>query len=94
MNCVCIIEKETDGDKNSRQSDPLYDQVEAKTDSDIITIKLESNAAYETMTIEPSVTDPTYEEIETKLQLTANPAYEPIGLSQTSKQNPVYSNFL
>ena len=55
-------------------------------------IQLDSNPAYQPMTIEPSVNDPTYEEMETKLQLTANPAYEPIGLAQKSQQIPVYSN--
>jgi hypothetical protein len=55
-------------------------------------ILLDSNPAYQPMIIEPSVTDPTYEEIETKLQLTTNPAYEPIGLAQKSQQILVYSN--
>ena len=66
------------------KEDPTYDEVHMNCDV-LRNIQLDSNPAYGLMTIEPSVNDPTYEEIETKLQLTANPAYEPIGLPLKSQ---------
>ena len=70
------------------KEDCTYDDVYMNSDV-IRNIQLDTNPAYQPMTVEPSVNDPTYEEMETELQLTANPVYEPIGLSQKSQQIPV-----
>ena len=92
LNYVYLTDKETNGGNDAKQGVTAYDdsEVEAKSDSDIKTIELESNPSYQPMTIEPSVTDPTYEEMETKLQMTDNPAY---GSAQTNaRTDSCYSN--
>ena len=77
--------------KDKVKEDCTYDDVLVSSGT-VQNIQLDSNPSYLPLTIEPLANDPTYEEMETKLQLTANPAYEPIGSIQKSQQIPVYSN--
>ena len=72
------------------KEDRVYDEVETHSETEIKNVQLESNLAYQPFTIEGSVQNPNYEEVEMKL--TTNPAYEQIGQAHISKTKPVYAN--
>ena len=87
---IGIVARENSQPQNARKEDRVYDEVESHSETEIKNVQLESNPAYQPITIEGSVQNPNYEEVEMKL--TTNPAYEPIGQAHISKTKPVYAN--
>ena len=87
---IGIVARGNSPPQNPRKEERVYDEVETHSETEIKNVQLESNPAYQPITIEGSVQNPNYEEVEMKL--TTNPAYEPIGQAHISKTKPVYAN--
>ena len=87
---IGIVAREYSPPQNPGKEDRVYDEVETHSETEIKNVQLESNPAYQPITIEGSVQNPNSEEVEMKL--TTNPAYEPIGQAHVSKTKPVYAN--
>ena len=87
---IGIVAREYSPTQSPGKEDRVYHEVETCSETEIKNVQLESNPAYQPITIEGSVQNLNYEEVEMKL--TANPAYEPIGQAHISETKPVYTD--